>query len=67
MTIADYVDYLARLANTPAQDESLLYSQSQASGSIDLYVNPNKKELMCFKRKHLQAVVVSVLQYAYTA
>ena len=45
ITDADYVDYLALLANTPAQAKSLL-----AVMSIDLYENSDKTEFMCYNQ-----------------
>ena len=50
MTDADFAD-LELLANTPAKEESLLYSSEQAAGDIGLYMNANKIEYMCFKQK----------------
>ena len=49
MTDADYIDYLALLANTPTQAESLLHSLEQAAAGIGLNVNANKTEFMSFK------------------
>ena len=46
-----YADDLALLANTPAQTESLLRCLEQAARGIDLHVNANKTEYMCFKRE----------------
>ena len=37
--------------NTPAQAKSLLPSLEQAEQGIGLYVNANKKELICFKQE----------------
>ena len=48
---ADYTDDIALLANTPTQAESLLHSLEQAEGGIDLYVNADKTEYMCFNQK----------------
>ena len=53
MTDADDPDNLALLANTLAQAESLQHSVKQAEGGIDLFVNTNKTEFMCFKQKEL--------------
>ena len=39
------------LANTPAQDESLLQSLEQTAGGIGLYVNAKKTEYTCFKQE----------------
>ena len=51
MRDSDYTDNQVLLLNTPAQEKSLLHNQKQAAGGIGLYVNANKKEFMCFKRK----------------
>ena len=51
MTDSEYGNYLALLANAPAQAESLLHSQEQAAGSIGLCVNENKTESICMKKK----------------
>ena len=52
-TIADvhFADDRALLANTPTQAESLMHSLEQASGGIDLHVNADKTEYMCFNNK----------------
>ena len=34
--------------NTPTQAKSLLYSLEQAAGGIDLHVNADKTEYICF-------------------
>ena len=49
MTDADYGDDLALLANKPAQAKYLLHSLEQTPGCIDLKVNANKTDFMCFK------------------
>ena len=41
----------AGLTNTPAQEESLLYSLKQAARRIGLYMNADKTEFMCFERE----------------
>ena len=46
-TITD-ADYIALLANTPAQAETLLHSLEQATAGIVLHVNAHKREYMCF-------------------
>ena len=51
MTDADYADDIALLANTPIQAISRLHSLEQAAGGINLHVNANKTENMCFKRE----------------
>ena len=49
LTIAGsyYTDDITLLANTPAQTESLLYSQAKAAGGIGPHFNSNKTEYMC--------------------
>ena len=51
MINVDYADYLAFLTNTPAQAKFLQHSLEQAAGGIDLHVNANKNEFMCFKQE----------------
>ena len=52
MTDADSADDLTILANTSAQAKSRLHSKEQAAaGNIDLYVNANKTDYICFKQK----------------
>ena len=51
ITDADYIDDLTLLANTSAQDKSLLHRQEQAAGGIGLNMNANKIEFMCFKQE----------------
>ena len=48
---ADYADDITLLANTPVQAESLLHCLEQAAGSIDLHVNVDKTEYICFNQK----------------
>ena len=38
-------------ANTPAQAKSLLHSLKQAAGGIDLHLNADKTEYMCFTQR----------------
>ena len=47
MTDANYADYRALIANTPAQAESSLYSPEQAAGDIHLYVSTENKKEPC--------------------
>ena len=49
MTVEDYADDLVILENTPAQTESLLHSLKQTVRYISLFVNENKREVICFK------------------
>ena len=51
ITDADYADYMALLANTPNQAETLLHSLEQAAEGIGLHVNAQKTEFMCFNQK----------------
>ena len=50
ITDADHTDDIARLANTPAQAESLLHSLEKAVGGIDLHVNTDKMDNMYFNQ-----------------
>ena len=43
-------DYIAILANTPNQAETLLYSLEQATAGIGLYVSAHKTEYMCYNQ-----------------
>ena len=47
ITDADYADYLALLANTPNQAETLLHSLERAAAGI---VNAHKTEYMCYNQ-----------------
>ena len=51
ITVADYADDIALLANTPTQVETLLYSLERAAGVIGLHVNAKKTEYMCFNQR----------------
>ena len=52
LTITDAdADDLALLADTPAQAESQLHSLEKAAKNIGLYVNSDKTEFICFKKK----------------
>ena len=48
ITNADNANYIALLANAPAQAETLLHSLERASASIGLHVNAHKTEYMCY-------------------
>ena len=48
---ADNTDDIVLLANEPAQAETLLHSLEQAAAGIDLHVNPQKTEYMCFNQR----------------
>ena len=49
-TDADYADYIAILANTPIQAETLLHSLERAAESRVLHVNAHKTEYMCYNQ-----------------
>ena len=51
ITDADYTDYIALLANTPAQVETLQHSLERAAAGIGLHVNAHKTEYMCFNQR----------------
>ena len=51
ITDADYVDDIGLLRNTPAQAETLLHSLEWAAVGIDLHVNADKTEYMCFNQR----------------
>ena len=48
ITDTDVADDIALLTNTPTLAKSLLHSLEQAAGGIDLHVNTDKTEYMCF-------------------
>ena len=48
-TITD-ADYIAILANTPNQAETLLHSLERAAADIGLHVNAHKMEYMCYNQ-----------------
>ena len=50
ITDADYANDMVLLANTPAQDETLLHILEQAAAGIGLHVNARKTEYMCFNQ-----------------
>ena len=50
ITDADYADYLALLANTLNQAETLLHSLERATAGIGLHVNAHKTEYMCYNQ-----------------
>ena len=43
--------YIALLANTPAEAESLLHSREREAGGIGLHVNSDQTEYMCFYQR----------------
>ena len=51
ITDADYTDDITLLANTPAQDESLLHSLERTAGGIGLHVNAEETEYICFNQR----------------
>ena len=50
ITDADYADYIALLANTLNQAETLLHSLERAASRIGLHVNAHKTEYMCYNQ-----------------
>ena len=48
ITVADYADYIAILANTPNQAETLLHSLEQAAAGISHHANAHKT--LCFNQ-----------------
>ena len=50
ITDANYTDGLVLLENKSVYAESSLYNLEQAARSIDLYVNLDKIEFMCFNK-----------------
>ena len=51
ITDADYADYRALLANTPAHAKSQLHSVKRAAGGIGLHVNADKTEYVRFNQR----------------
>ena len=51
ITDADYADDIALLANSPTQAETLLHSLERTAAGIDLHVNADKTEYMCFNQR----------------
>ena len=51
ITDADYSDDIALLANIPAQAETQLHCLERVATSIDLHVNADKTEYMCFDQR----------------
>ena len=51
ITDVDYTDYIALMANTPAQAEILLHRLEQVAGGIGLHVNVDKTEYTCFNQR----------------
>ena len=50
ITDADYVDFIAILANTPNQAETLLHSLERSAAGIGVHVNAHRTEYMCFNQ-----------------
>ena len=50
ITDADYADDIALLVNTHTQVETLRHSLERAAAGINLHVNANKTEYMCFNQ-----------------
>ena len=51
ITDADYTDDIVLLANAPTHAETLLYSLERGAVGIDLHVNADKIEYMCFNQR----------------
>ena len=51
ITDANYADDITLLANTPAQAETQLHSLERAAAGIELYLNADKTEYMCFNQR----------------
>ena len=51
ITDADYADDITLLANTPNQAESLLHRLKRVAAGIDLHVNADETEYMCFNQR----------------
>ena len=51
ITDTDYADYIALIANKPAQAESLLHCLEGAAGGIGLHVNADKTKYTCFNQR----------------
>ena len=51
ITDMDYANYIALLANTPAQAKTLQHSLEWAAGGIGIHVNADKTEYMCFDQR----------------
>ena len=50
ITDAHYADNIELLANTPAQDKSLLKSLEKAAGGISLHISAGKREYPSFNK-----------------
>ena len=51
ITVVDYADDVALLANTPAQAQTLQHGLERAAAGIGLYVNADKTEYMCLNQR----------------
>ena len=51
ITDADYADYIALLANAPAQAKTQLHILERAAAGIGLHVNAHKMDNMCFNQR----------------
>ena len=51
ITVADYADDMALLANTSALDETLLHSLKRAAAGMGLHVNADKMEYVCLSQR----------------
>ena len=57
ITDGDYSDYEALLANAPAKAECQLHSLERARKDIDLYMNSDKTEFICFKQDGAMSIL----------
>ena len=48
---ANYANDIVLLINTPAQAETLLHCMERAAAGIELHVNADKTEYMCFNQR----------------
>ena len=55
VTGADYTDDIELLTNTLTRAESQLLAPGNAVGGIDLYVNADKMECMCFNQEDISS------------
>ena len=51
ITDADYANDIALIVNTPTEAESLLHCLEWAAAGIDLHVNTDKRECICFNQR----------------
>ena len=51
VTDSDYANYIALLANTPAQAKTLIHNLQWASAGLGLHLMSHKTEYMCFNQR----------------